>query len=66
MSILGVQDELAVSVPIRFLSIRAEKISPTRSHVASHVLHDYRDAVRFRIENGEDLLVLDLTNSLVR
>jgi hypothetical protein len=61
----GLDDELAIPVAVGFFAIRSEEIGPARAHVPRHVLHDESDAVGFRIEDGKDLLLLDLTQSLV-
>ena len=52
--------EIPVPIPV-LLAIGREEIRPTGPHVAGHVLHGDRDAVRFRVDGEEKLLVRQLS-----
>src|SRR5215471_475966 len=49
--------EFAVAVAIGLFTVRGQKVGPTRTHVARHVLHDNCDRVGLIVEHGEELLV---------
>src|SRR5262249_35255797 len=45
---------------IGLLPVGRQKVSPARSHVAGHMLHDDGDRVGFRIKDGEQMFVAHL------
>jgi hypothetical protein len=53
-------DEFDVAIAFRLLAIGSEKIGPARDHVAGHVLHDHRDAVRFVVDRAKEVFVIEL------
>ncbi len=55
-----------VTMTIWLLAVGREEVCPARAHVAGHVLHDERDAVRIGIDQLEELPIVDLRDSLVR
>src|SRR3954469_23361801 len=61
----GTGFEFSVAIPIRLLPVAGQKIGPPRSHVARHVLHDHREAVCLGVQDGKEMLVRGLRQSLV-
>jgi hypothetical protein len=53
-------DELAVTIAIRFLAVGGEKVRPPRAQIPSHVLNDDGDAVRLGVEDPKKVGVVDL------
>ena len=57
--------ELAIAHAIGLLAVAGQEVDPARSHVAGHVAHQDRDAVRLGIDRGVQLLVRQLLDRLV-
>ena len=63
---LRLNHKLHIAIAIGLLAVGRQKVGPTRKHVAGHVLHDDGNAVCLFIKRDEELVVFELSNSLVR
>src|SRR5258705_10614011 len=49
--------EFSVPIAVRLLSIAGQKVCPSRSHVARHVLHNDGNGIHLTVQYGEQLFV---------
>ncbi len=56
----GCDDKLNITMAVRFLPVRCQKIRPARKHVADHVLDDDGNTVGFFVEGRKNSSSADL------